>query len=124
MSGSDFPKITLPAIITSQVAFAASELDAMHESGLNNYGRHKLYQDLRKAADQIAHLFYAQDQKPKKVGDSMVVRVTLFTVGEDEYYALMRAKEELKKAVAEGRASDTPKALARELVDQLEPEKV
>lgn len=120
---STAPTLTLPAIISTQVSFAAIELDANHESGLNQYGRHKLNMDLRKAADQIANLFYLQDQKPKPSGDLMVVRVNIFTVGESDFYALRRAKEELRKAVSEGRASDTPKALARELVDQLEPEK-
>lgn len=120
---STAPTLTLPAIISTQISFDGIELDSTHETGLSSYGRWKLNSDFRKAASQIVDLFYLQDTKPKKVNELMVVRVNIFTVGESDFYALRRAKEELQKAVAEGRASDTPKALARELLDQLEPEK-
>lgn len=120
---STAPTLTLPTVISTQIAFNGIELDSTHETGLSSYGRHKLFNDLRKAASQIVDLFYLQDTKPKKADELMVVRVNIFTMGESDFYALRRAKEELQKAVAEGRASDTPKALARELLDQLEPEK-
>lgn len=113
------PTLELPAIISTQVAFSKDELDGDHETGLNSRGRHHLFCDLRKAATQILDLFYYQDMKPKKAGELMVVRVNIFTVGEEEYTALQRAKAAMQKAVKEGRASGSIQDLSRELQNTL-----
>ena len=111
--------LELPSVLGAQIAFSDLELDPEHETGLNVYGRHRLMQGLSSVGKQIAHLFHAQNPLPRKIGDLMVVRVFIFAVGEDEYYALQRAKVSLQQAVKEGRAKNTRAALSKELEHEL-----